>query len=532
MRHFDSLLRTLLFTAALFVNLLTIPLTVNAQLKRVFTYQGTLLENNQLVNGSRQITFKIYNSAGATLWTSTQTLTLSNGIFSVPLGQDPAFPLSMDFHEMYYLGITPSGGNELTPKTEIDPAPYAILATHAVTADSLSTPGIKGVTSLNGRVGRITLMGGGNTAVVPNGDTILISSSGVGGTGMQGVQSTDGSIGIANPSGPVANLTLPNASIPLTKLSTFGAGSGNVITYNGSGLVYAPPPTATLALPFNVSDSSANLLFAITQRGTGRLMWLRNVDTSSSTQSTLIVDASSNGAGGAGAITARSTNSFGLIASGGSSSGGVFGVVTDGSSNTTFSAGAGITGFSNVGNGVAGISYDASHSGVDGSSTNGNGVRGTSTNGIAGSFTVTNSSNANPAIEGVTSGAGPGVFGSSGGGPGVKSTFNGVGAGTSLEVNNGAIKVTGGNQPAFIHTATPANIALNYTVITNALTDGDPSASLFVTPLQNPAMPIFCNFPIGVYYLVGAGKWVIFNEGGLGTFIPVSAQFNVLVIKH
>jgi len=573
MRHFHSSLRTLLISATLFVTIQLIPSIASAQLKRVFTYQGTLLDSNVLVNGSRQMTFRIYNSAGTLLWTSTQTLVMTNGTFNAVLGQSPVFPPSMDFREMYYLGVSPSGGAELIPRTEIDPAAYATYATRAGIADSVSTIGMTVVNSLNGRTGRVILKGGGNTAVAPNGDTILISSSGSGGTGMQGVQSTDGSIIISNPSGPVANLTLPNLPIPLSKLSTAGASAGNVITYNGSGLVYATP-TSSLALPFAGSDSTSNTLFSISQHGTGRLMWLQNTSVSSSALPTLTVEANNSPVAGSliGAINARSTNSFGVVSAGGTLSSGIMGIATDGNVTPNFSAGAGVSGFSNVGNGVAGISYDDAHSGVSGQSSNGTGVRGTSTNGKAGSFAISTNSNSNTALEGITSGNGSGVSGSSSGGagvsgtstsasgvsgtstsasgvsgtstsasgvlgssssgPGVKSSYTGAGAGTSLEVNNGAIKTTGGNQSAFIHLATPGSLVANYTVITNPLTDGDPTASLFVTPLLSPAMGVYCNFPIGVSFVLAIGKWVIFNQTGLAGVIPVNAMFNVLVIKH
>lgn len=164
-----------------------------------------------------------------------------------------------------------------------------------------------------------------------------------------------------------------------------------------------------------------------------------------------------------------------------------------------------------------------------------------------------------PAVNGVNAGAGAGVQGEStfasgtgvlgsatgttgfggrfSGATGSKSTGVGVGA-TALEVENGAIKVSGLVKPAFVHKALAANIATNYTVIDNPLTNGDPNAMLIVTFNYNPGggAGVFATSPVGVQYL-GAlapvahqNKWAIYN---LDSFVMTpNASFNVLVIKQ
>ncbi|HET7436332.1 MAG TPA: hypothetical protein VFN10_16600 [Thermoanaerobaculia bacterium] len=113
-------------------------------------------------------------------------------------------------------------------------------------------------------------------------------------------------------------------------------------------------------------------------------------------------------------------------------------------------------------------------------------------------------------------------------GAGVVARYGGNGMGTALEVDNGAIRITGTNRAAFIHTATDANkFDANGTDIDNAMCNNDPNALLFVTQRYSN---VYNNSPIGVFYNPTRFRWEIFNENN--TAIPTNAQFNVLVIKQ
>lgn len=81
--------------------------------------------------------------------------------------------------------------------------------------------------------------------------------------------------------------------------------------------------------------------------------------------------------------------------------------------------------------------------------------------------------------------------------------------------------------PYFVHMATSANRSGDFTIIDNALTNGQPAAILIVTPNWNPpgSRGIYDDHPIGVYYT--SGKWTIFHQDG--TPIPLGAAFNVWV---
>jgi hypothetical protein len=109
-------------------------------------------------------------------------------------------------------------------------------------------------------------------------------------------------------------------------------------------------------------------------------------------------------------------------------------------------------------------------------------------------------------------------------------------AGVALEVD-GAVKVSGSNPAAFVHTTTTANMTVpacagHCTAIDSPLTNGDPNAILIVTARFNEGASVsgvYNGKVVGVWYEPGLTKWVIFNEDL--TAMPLGAKYNVLVIK-
>jgi hypothetical protein len=93
------------------------------------------------------------SSGGSALWTETQTVTVTNGVFNVLLGD--VNPLNLPFFEPYWLGITVGTGSELTPRIELTASAYSLnsqtvldsaistakLADEAVTQEKLA-PGV------------------------------------------------------------------------------------------------------------------------------------------------------------------------------------------------------------------------------------------------------------------------------------------------------------------------------------------------------------------------------------------------------
>lgn len=95
----------------------------------------------------------------------------------------------------------------------------------------------------------------------------------------------------------------------------------------------------------------------------------------------------------------------------------------------------------------------------------------------------------------------------------------------AIDLNNGALRVSGIFRAGFRHEATAANISLNETIISNATGTNNESDLLIVTPFWDG---VYVNAPIGVYFL--NGSWRIFRQDLQP--MPVGAKFNVFVIKQ
>ncbi len=158
--------------------------TVMGQIPQTMNYQGVLTDNSGVLvpDGDYSIEFNLYNIsvAGSALWTETQTVTITDGIFNVNLGT--VNPLSLPFDEGYWLGIIIDGGSELLPRIELTSSAYSLkshsVVDSSVTASSISDGQI--VRSINSRKDDVIVAAGNNILVSQSGDSLIISTTGVG----------------------------------------------------------------------------------------------------------------------------------------------------------------------------------------------------------------------------------------------------------------------------------------------------------------------------------------------------------------
>ncbi len=161
-------------------------LPAQAQIPQTMSYQGVLTDGGgtPVLDGSYSLTFKIYtaSSGGSDIWTETQTVQVTGGIFSAILGS--LNPLDVSFDAPYWLGVAVDGGAEFAPRRTLTAAAYSLnsqgVVDSAITAPKIASGQV--VKSLNALTDAVTLAAGANVAIATSNDSLIISASGGGGS--------------------------------------------------------------------------------------------------------------------------------------------------------------------------------------------------------------------------------------------------------------------------------------------------------------------------------------------------------------
>lgn len=105
---------------------------------QTLNYQGLLAQDGTPVNGTRSVVFKIYDSAeaGTVLWQETQTVSFTDGLFSVILGGTTPIPQQTFVGARRWLGVAVDGGQEIMPRGELTSAAYAFYSGNADMVDN------------------------------------------------------------------------------------------------------------------------------------------------------------------------------------------------------------------------------------------------------------------------------------------------------------------------------------------------------------------------------------------------------------
>lgn len=139
-----------LVTAFLILTVLFSP--AGADIPETMSFQGVLTDAGgmALPNGDYNVTFNLYTApaGGSAVWTETNVVTVTKGIFSVILGSTSSLA-GLTFAQQLYLGISVEGAAELTPRTALTSAPYALTARQVVgsatTANAFPDVGYTGI---------------------------------------------------------------------------------------------------------------------------------------------------------------------------------------------------------------------------------------------------------------------------------------------------------------------------------------------------------------------------------------------------
>jgi hypothetical protein len=236
-------------------------------------FQGKLVnpDGTNVTDGSYSIVYSIYSvpTAGAAIWTETQTVTLANGIFQVNLGSVTPLPGSVDFNtDNIYLGIKVGADAEMTPRVQFTSVPQAFNAEKLGGVDktgfiqntttqqassnfNISGAGVVGTTL--SVAGTSTFSGAINlgAASTTTGQIKLYTSTNTGSVTLQGA-STNGNYTVSIPNTIAANdsfclVTLGNcgSSISVGALNG-GSANANGVTVS-AGILYLQSASSSYA---------------------------------------------------------------------------------------------------------------------------------------------------------------------------------------------------------------------------------------------------------------------------------------------
>jgi len=118
-----------------------------AQIPETINYQGILnnADGSAVADGFFNLVFRLYDveTGGTNLWSESVSTFVKDGLLSVILGE--TIPLTLSFDRQLWLGITVSGGTELTPRSKLTSVPYSLnslsVADNAVSLEKINTTG-------------------------------------------------------------------------------------------------------------------------------------------------------------------------------------------------------------------------------------------------------------------------------------------------------------------------------------------------------------------------------------------------------
>ncbi|MGH8004770.1 MAG: hypothetical protein ACRECJ_08610, partial [Limisphaerales bacterium] len=105
---------------------------VFAAVPPLINFQGILRDGsgNPVPNSTYSVTFRIYDAptGGNVFWTETQSVTTTNGLFTVSLGAITSVPDTVFDGSSAYLGIKVSNDAEMTPRQRLGSVGYSFAS--------------------------------------------------------------------------------------------------------------------------------------------------------------------------------------------------------------------------------------------------------------------------------------------------------------------------------------------------------------------------------------------------------------------
>jgi hypothetical protein len=268
-RHFLTLLAIVSFWVVLLPVFTKNSYAANG-VPRTINFQGRVVNNTtgiNIANGTVSIVFSLYNgatggTAATALWSETQTVTVTDGIFRVALGSVTPIPANFNFNwDGLYLGVKVGADDEMSPRIQIASVPFAFNAQQVAgltvqdTAGNASTSGTlqvangktvkfsdafttSGAVTLGSNTDNITFnTGGATTITLPTSGTLLTNTA----TAVQTVTSTQSTgtvLGVTDSTGLTGALTGLQVSLTSSTNSQNKTGISFDLSGGSSGIYY------------------------------------------------------------------------------------------------------------------------------------------------------------------------------------------------------------------------------------------------------------------------------------------------------
>lgn len=241
----------------------TSPVYAATGVNKQINFQGKLVntDGTNVADNTYSVVFTLYTAAssGTTLWTETQNVSTTDGIFQVSLGSVTSLA-SVNFNaDNIYLGIKVGADTEMTPRIRFTAVPYAfnadklngVTATQSATGFTLTggTSTAKTLTLTND----ITL---GSTITPTNTGALTLQSNGANGLTLDTGGAAGLSIGTTNANGlslsKAGTTTTINGGLSITTGQNFLVNGDTFTDLTGSGLV-----VSSNALTINLTSSGS-----------------------------------------------------------------------------------------------------------------------------------------------------------------------------------------------------------------------------------------------------------------------------------
>jgi hypothetical protein len=124
-----------------------------AQRPLLISYQGLLTDatGTPVPDGQLSIRFALYKQSegGSNVWSETQSVSITSGVFDIYLGSESEIPPEL-FEYQLWLGVKVGTDGEMTPRTLLGVAPYAVAMYDTTTPGQIGFPCSDGLDCVSG----------------------------------------------------------------------------------------------------------------------------------------------------------------------------------------------------------------------------------------------------------------------------------------------------------------------------------------------------------------------------------------------